>query len=271
MIAAPAQCWTHILCFGCVCLADLSTKGQCLLARMKWLQVTATALHPIGVVQPFMQDIRSQLHVTARPWLCAMQSNVVNVHETPSRLIHAHPACQTPHPVLTPLVTAVCLNVQAEDILARPVASRSSLPARGSHRPVGNRSRNPSGGSSALRDGRAAEPATAAGLAGQSASLAAAAAAEAAPPPGATAEVAASPVGPLADPQPAPAAAAEGVQSPLAARAALHSEVVAQAADLTAPVPQAADKDEQGTGTAQVSCFIQTSDRDIRASRHRLG
>ena len=134
---------------------------------------------------------------------------------------------------------------------------------------MGNRSRKPPGRSSALDDGRAAEPATAASLPGGYASQAAAAAAEAALPPGAAAEVAASPVVPLADPQPAPVAA-EGVQSPVAAQADLHSEVVAQAADLTAPKPQAATRDEQGTGSAQVRCCIQTRDRDIRASCHQL-
>ena len=105
----------------------------------------------------------------------------------------------------------------------------------------------------------------AASLPGESASLAAAA--EAALPPGAAAEVAASPVVPLADPQPAPVAA-EGVQPPVAAQADLHSEVGGQAAALTAPEPQAAHWDEQGTGIAQVSCFIHTSARDIRASCH---
>ena len=118
-----------------------------------------------------------------------------------------------------------------------------------------------------MRDGRTAEPATAASLPGESASLAAAA--EAALPPGATAEVAASPVVPLAEPQPAPGAA-EGVQPPVAAQADLHLEVGAQAATLTAPEPQAAHWDEQGTGIAQVSCFIQTSARDIRASCDHL-
>ena len=169
------------------------------------------------------------------------------------------------HPELTPLVTAMYLHVQAQEILARPVASRSSLPTRGKLKPLGERSRNPSSRSSTSHDGRAAEPLMAASLAGESASLAAAAAAEAAPPPGAAAEVAASPVVPLADPQPAPAAA-EGVQSPVAAQADLHSEAAAQAADLTAPKPQAAIRDEYGTGVAQVSCCIQTSDRDISAS-----
>ena len=55
-----------------------------------------------------------------------------------------------------------------------------------------------------------------------------------------------------------------------AAQDDLHSEAGAQAADLTAPEPQAANRDEQGTRTAVVSCCIQTSDRDIRASCHRF-
>ena len=109
---------------------------------------------------------------------------------------------------------------------------------------MGKHSRNPSGRSSALRDGRAAKPATTASLAGEGASLAAA--------------------------QPAPVAAAEGVQSPVAVQADLHSEVGAQAADLTASKPEAANRDEQGMGVAQVSCFIQTSDREIRSPCHQL-
>lgn len=47
---------------------------------------------------------------------------------------------------------------------------------------------------------------------------------------------------PLADAQPAPVAAAEGVQSPVAVQADLHSEVGAQAADLTASKPEAANR-----------------------------
>ena len=135
---------------------------------------------------------------------------------------------------------------------------------------MGEHSRNPSGRSSALRDGRAAQPAMTASLAGEGASLAAAVSAEAALPPRAAAEVAASPMVPLADAQPAPVAAAEGVQSPVAVQADLHSEVGAQAADLTASKPEAANRGEQGMGVAQVSCFIQTSDREIRSPCHQL-
>ena len=181
----------------------------------------------------------------------------------PIRTDPCKPCSANPCPELTPLATAMYHLVQVKEMFAQPVASRSSIPARGNPRLVANRSRKPSGRSSALRDGRAARPAMAA-------SLAATAAAQAALPPGAVTKVPASPVVPLADPQPAPGAAAEGVQPPVAAQADLHSEAGAQAADLTAPEPQPANRDEQGTAIAQVSCFSQTSDRDTGASCHQL-